>query len=104
MRFGPHPLSNCNTFRQRRFNFFLVGGHFISLFEADHFDVLGAKPQSGSGNINRDITAADNEDFALHRRLFGRSRLSEKFNAVQNTVDLSRLRRRACGSYEHRRR
>ena len=59
--FGAPSIANLDAFREGRFDLLLVGGHLMSLFEADHFNVPGAQAQRGPGHVHRHVAAADDQ-------------------------------------------
>ncbi len=85
--FGAPAVSNLDVFRQRGFDFFLVGRHLFPLFEADQFDIFCAQAQGGPGNINRNIPAADDQHAVFHHGFMGRACVPEKFNTVKDALD-----------------
>ena len=70
----PPAVANDDSFRQRGFDFFFVGGHLVPLFQGDQFDLLRAEPQRGPGHVHRDVAAADDNDVFLDTGLVVRRR------------------------------
>ena len=85
---GAPAIADLDVFREGRFDFLLVGGHLMPLFEADHFNIPGAQAQRGPGHVHRHVAAADDQHPVFHRGLPGRSRVPEEFHAVQDALDV----------------
>ena len=103
MRLGPQPFTNVDVFRKRGFDFFLVSGHLVPLFEGNQFNALRAEAQGGPGHVHRHVAAADDQHPAFDGGFFGHAGIAEKFNAVQHARFYPRLPRGACGSFARRR-
>ncbi len=77
----------------------------MPLFQRDHFDALGPKPQGGAGHVHGDVAAPDDDDAGLHLgHLARRGGLPEEIDALQDAglVLAVHAQQAALGARRHR--
>ena len=82
---GSPAVSDFDTLDESRLDFLGIGGHFVTLFEGYHLDVLGAETQGRARDIDGHVAAAnDNYFFSNCGFIIRRSGLSEKIDTLKN--------------------